>query len=285
MQAAILLQGRSLIAMSQELKAANVRKNLSSTRLGRSLAFADPGDAYAFFDSAVVGSGNYGKNFVGQEARMVSVTADDEISNAPGSWAISFSTREILVGSQSPDDVRASNLVAKINFGSGGTSHYVEIDANYGTVILPAQTVWVDVGQEPFMPDDTYAYPTPNRFMQSITSVVTACKSSQSCGEARRSYWVGGAAGSLVPIPPFAIAWAYMPIAPVTSGSLPATVSVLSASADTLDEPIPELVESMARTHCFRELPPNSEGGTISILPASASFGGQIVFKLLLGNP
>lgn len=271
-------QGNAIIGISQELK--NIGKPTKKTpRLGSQQTLPEPPAGSAF---TAVGQG-YSSDFVGESVRLIT-TEGDEFSQEPGSYILVVNSKPLIVGPTGPSIRRGTNLLAKITFGSGGVTHLLEVDGNQGSIALPAQTLFVEIGEIPYCQIDQAGSIGPNNYYQSTLVSATVQKSSNSTArKTTRSYWTLGDATDVmeIPIPPFAYEWTVMPFAEVTSGSLPiASAYVENAFNEVLDTPIPEMLESMARTHCFRALPPNVQGGKIVMMNTNASWAGQLVFHV-----
>lgn len=280
-EAALARQTRSFIAIEETLKVQGQYTPTTTTRTGNSVKVAEP-PLGSSFSAAGLG---YSNAFVGERYRIINVDEKDKMSNLPGSWVLSLSSQVTSIGPTGPSIRRASNLLAKISFGVGGTTQEVEVDANENLIALPSNTLCVDVGQSPYAPVDFSGAVGPNNYFQEETVTATAYRSTQGGQFApTRSYWVLGDSTDTIqiPIPPFAREWTYMPVEPVESGDEPLQEAIVYSAGtfQVLDTPVPEVLTTMARMHCFRALPPNSQSGFVQVKPGVGTWYGQLVFRL-----
>lgn len=228
---------------------------------------------------------------IGPRRRLLSIDPKDAPDDSPGSWVVSLAGRVLETGPGNPGITRAVPAIAYIGFGKGGVLQEVEVDAWRNLIALPGDTAYIDVQYNQFgvataSPDPAYA---PTALFRRVGFKATAHRTLET-GEAipTRSYYnvapLGGV--SLIPVPPFATSWTIIPNNfQVVSGSLPYEVLIRSAITTgggmILDTPVPEVVESMARTLCFRPLP--SGAGLLQLLtngPGAATKACQVVFRL-----
>lgn len=228
---------------------------------------------------------------IGPRRRLLSIDPKDAPDNSPGSWVISLAGRVLDTGPGNPGITRAVPAIAYIGFGKGGVLQEVECDAWRNLIALPGDTVYVDVQYNQFgaagvAPDPAYA---PTALFRRVGFKATAHRTLET-GEAipTRTYYSAAPLGGLsrMPVPPFATAWTIVPNNfQVVAGSLPYEVLIRSAAQGgggmILDNPVPEVVESMARTLCFRSLPSGS--GELQLRtngPGAATKACQVVFRL-----
>jgi len=225
---------------------------------------------------------------LGNPFRLLSVDESDARTKADGNWVLTLRSRVQTVGPTGPSITPCAPLIARVSFGVGGITQQVEVDAFNSVLSVPSETVFVDMLYTQIAPA-AGAPGTPNTLFSEIEVFGTLNKGIESGeGTPLRSYFINASAGVGipvdVPIPPFATAWCYIPVTEVLAASLPLAGAYVMAGpigsgySRVLESVIPEVTASMARMHCFRDLP--SEAGRLSLLLTNSSWYGSLIFQI-----
>lgn len=226
-----------------------------------------------------------------QRTRVLTVDLMDlkEYQQGPGSWVMAIQGKTRVGSARSPLVRGVPNLVAYVEFGSGGVTQITECDAWRNVIALPSETLQVSVGFEgvgPLSPDlpPTYAYPT--EFVPEVEITATIHRTNDSASPLpHRSFWILDA-DAQIPIPVYAAEWqlftgvgdsplgapADTPLVTIhAGGSWNNEVSPIGGTQ--LAQYTAAQIGSMLRSNCSRPLPPNADVFSWS----SAGFAGQIL--------
>ncbi len=278
----LIANQKAIISMQEQIiavpRAKGDPRTLETTRYGSSAEISEPLPGTLLPNVPIIPM-----EIVGDKYQLIRLNMEDMRSAAPGSWVLTLSSEVLDVGPTGPSITRVNPLVADILFGSGGTHHRVQVDAQADTIALPSQTAFVTVGYAPISTAAGAGGPgSPNASYARIRVNATMQKAAQNgMVQATRSFWVLDADPYQIPIPPFAQSWRIELQQLVPNGSLPVTsLEVRTAQGVALDQPVPEVLESMARTLCSRPIPPDAAGGYMLVNLASVAWSGKIVFNL-----
>lgn len=225
---------------------------------------------------------------LGNPFRLLSVDEGDARTRDSGNWILTLRSRIKTVGPIGPNINPCTPLIARVSFGVGGITQQVEVDAFNTVLSVPSETVFVDLLYTQIAPEAGVPG-TPNTLMSEIEVFGTLNKGIESgSGTPIRSYLINASAGIgspvNVPIPPFATAWCYIPQTAVLAASLPLAAAFViggplgSPYTRVIETIIPEVAASMARMHCFRELP--SEAGRLALFLTDSSWFGAVIFQI-----
>jgi len=218
---------------------------------------------------------------------LLSVDESDARTKEGSNWVLTLRSSVKKVGLVPGIFNPTSTLIARVTFGVGGITQVVEVDTFNSVISIPSETVFVDLLQTQIAPA---AGPsgTPDSIFEEVEVFGTINKGIESgSGIPLRSYFINGPTpgGWTVPVPPFATAWCYLPALNVDAASLPilGNVRVQSAGLNqphnrTIELVIPEVSASMARMHCFRDLP--SEAESINLNLTNNTWYGSLIFQI-----
>lgn len=217
--------------------------------------------------------------------RLLTADANDFPDDRKGgAWALTMNADKVLDPVPGPPFFRvATPLVAAVTFGSGGISRTFYVDVWNTSLIVPADSVFVEVG---WTEVSSFDYPLyTDRFPASVTiaGVLSRVQSSDSNGAMLTRRINSDEVGSLDPItievPPFACGWTLM------NGQLPgpgsaswSACSIRGEGGTELDYVDAPYLDAQKESLAFRPLP--SAAVSMRFTPSSAMAQAYILFRI-----